>query len=81
MNGETTGAIVLKGKTAELTMRHISSLIPLLSSDRNSPYDSDDINAEEIPSGSTDLSVRPKTTRKAALESISKTRDILYSED
>ncbi|XP_068224926.1 uncharacterized protein [Palaemon carinicauda] len=72
--GETTGAVVLKGRTAELTKRHVSCLIPLLLFE-NSSEDKD--LAGDLPMISTELSVRPKSTRKAALESIKKTKDIL----
>ena len=81
VNGETTGAVVLKGKTLELTKRHVSSLIPLLTCDENSPNGSGEILAEELPDSSTESSVKPKTTKKTALESTSKTRDILYLDD
>ncbi|XP_068214775.1 uncharacterized protein [Palaemon carinicauda] len=72
--GETTGAVVLKGRTAELTKRHVSCLIPLLLFE-NSSEDKD--LAGDLPKISTELSVRPKSTRKAALEFIKKTKDIL----
>ena len=80
VNGETTGAVVLKGKTAELSKRHVNSLIPLLSCEKNETNDYDE-KLVEVQARDTELSVKPKTTRKAALDSISKTRDILEAEN
>ena len=80
INGEITGATVLKGKTGELTKRHANSLIPLLSLDGNPSEDSSEISAGDTDGNDAELAVRPRSTRKAALESIGRTKTMLEFE-
>ena len=72
-NGEVTGAIVLKGKTGEITKRHVSTLIPILTSN-NVDSESNSMN------DSTAISVNEqRPQRKAAVRSREKTKGILES--
>ncbi|XP_068247872.1 uncharacterized protein [Palaemon carinicauda] len=72
--GETTNAILLKGRTRELVKRHVSSLIPILS-----------VNEIHVNSDQSGISVITddsfqivnKVRRKAAMESESRTKNML----
>ncbi|XP_068247876.1 uncharacterized protein [Palaemon carinicauda] len=72
--GETTNAILLKGRTRELVKRHVSSLIPILS-----------VNEMHVNSDQSGISVITddsfqivnKVRRKAAMESESRTKNML----
>ncbi|XP_068225135.1 uncharacterized protein [Palaemon carinicauda] len=82
INGEVTAAKVLKGKTNEITKRHVTTLIPLLRKESDEDAvgsdDDDDDNAiaskEEIPG--MDVS-RKRPQRKAAEISRQKFKTIL----
>lgn len=67
---EVTGAVLLKGKSRELTKRHVPCLIPLLTS-------SDGISAHRMPTNvipTKELQSRP--VRAAAARGAEKTREM-----
>ena len=80
--GEVTGAAILKGRSREIVKRHVTSLIPLLSSDQPDQSASDQVN-QIISRGNFDhtgqVPGRSTTKRKAALVSAEKTKHILSS--
>ena len=69
LNNEVTDAIIIKGKTREVLKRHSSSLIPLLSLNR----DFKDNDKEE----SVSVNKRILPSRRAALVSREKTKAVL----
>ena len=68
--GETTEAVLFKGKTREITRRHISNLIPYLSKNEQSNDTDGDVEVPNTPVNKQNISVRPK--RKAAIKALSK---------
>ena len=79
---EVTGAAILKGRSREIVKRHVTYLIPLLSSDQPDQSASDQVN-QIISRGNIDhtgqVLGRSTTKRKAALISAEKTKHILSS--
>ena len=79
---EVTGAAILKGRSREIVKRHVTSLIPLLSSDQPDQSASDQVD-QIISRGNFDhtgqVPGRSTTKRKAALVSAEKTKHILSS--
>ena len=69
-NDEITGVTVMKGKNRELLKRHSSTIIPLLSIDEDNVSDCSEAVMQEA-------NQRPQ--RKAAIESASRTRQILQN--
>ena len=88
INDEVTDAVLLKGKNREVVKRHVTSLIPILTCKEMSPT-SNQIVQNDLHSGSNKASQdhpdchlntnrkKGRLKRKAALESIEKTRKIL----
>ena len=68
---EVTGATLMLGKSRRLVKRHVTTLIPLMSSDQN--------RSDEKTESSCDEAVRSK--RKAAIDSRAKTKAIVSQED
>ena len=89
VNGEVTGASILKGKTKEVVKRHVTTLIPLLSNNElekesNFVVESELTSEDTRISGSTptpgegvSIKLSKKKRRKAALESESLTKRML----
>ena len=75
--GEVTGATVLKGKSKELTKRHVSSLIPLLYKKEYGNHEPEtQTTKQEIDARETEEKlVKPK--RKAAIIAIEKTKHLV----
>ena len=71
-NGEVTNAVVLKGKSGELVKRHVTSLIPLLTTG-----DVDESNLETNEQLDVNLEKGERSRRRAAVESEKKTRQLL----
>ncbi|XP_066981301.1 uncharacterized protein [Macrobrachium rosenbergii] len=81
INGEVTAAKVLKGKTNEITKRHVTSLIPLLRKESDedavaSDDDDEDAVASKEEAPGMDVS-RKRPLRKAAEISRQKFKSIL----
>ena len=68
INDEITGVTVLKGKSGETVKRHSSTIIPLLSYTGDEVSDSNEV---------ADISSRQRPCRKAAVESVKRTRQML----
>ena len=75
INNEVTNLEVLKGKSGEITKRHISSVIPFLKVD-----DSSDADSPEFPEMFPSCPLADRPQRLAAQSSRQKTRDILIHE-
>ena len=67
--------LFFKGKTREITRRHISNLIPYLSITEQLNDADTDIEVPKIPENNQNISVRPK--RKAATIALSKIKNQL----
>ena len=74
INGEVTGAIVIKGKTNEVLKRHSSTLVPLLTSNDNEQLIGFPKNSD-IPLDND----KPKLQRSAAIKSRALTKKMLSS--
>ena len=75
--GESTSAVIMKGKTRELTTRHVTNLIPLLKRDKNLTNDDSLVDVSSADSPSEDeshvSSGRPsRTAAKVARDKIRK---------
>ena len=68
INDEITGVTVLKGKSGETVKRHSSTIIPLLSYTGDEVSDSNEV---------ADISSRQRPCRKAAVESVKRTHQML----
>ncbi|XP_068247851.1 uncharacterized protein [Palaemon carinicauda] len=75
--GETTNAILLKGRTRELVKRHVSSLIPILSV--NEMHVNSDQSGKSVIIDDS-FQIVNKVRRKAAMESESRTKNMLINE-
>ena len=73
--GEVTGASVRKGRTGEITHRHVNSLIPLLT------FDAEEDDSSMTPDNDANPNITPPATpeRQAATRAMSKWRDLLDS--
>lgn len=87
VNNEVTDAILIKGKNRELVKRHVTSIIPILSSNEIST-DSDQISPNSMVQSSEESDNRPghhtgaiqkkvRPKRKAAFQSRKKTKQML----
>ena len=70
--GETTDVSVMKGKTREVTKRHVTNLIPLLSIDEYFPSD---MNSDTIDDSQTSIT-KPKSRRLAAINANLKNKSL-----
>ena len=73
--GEVTGASVHKGRTGEITHRHVNSLIPLLT------FDAEEDDRSMTPDNDTNPNITPHASpkRQAATKAMSKWRVLLDS--
>ncbi|XP_064089863.1 uncharacterized protein LOC135203822 [Macrobrachium nipponense] len=75
--GETTGAIILKGKTREVIKRHVTTLIPYLTVVPDASYHSDNEDNQSSRRLSINESSPQRTPRKAAIRSRNLTKLML----
>ena len=72
--GEVTSAWVIKGDTREKVYRHVTSLILLIPCEMTETEDEPIGNAE--PTGTTEPTVRPSTSRRAAIACRAKNKSL-----